>query len=188
MKRQAWVLLLVIAVWPPSVSGNDKGRVLDRPALAQVESYCVDIAGLADDEVYLVRGFLKEQGKPKGLLKDLRWKRVEDCVESEPDATIRIEFPFLNAVELRAGEAPGVGISISPRDFRDHLKAVLRVHDRSTSRIIYTAEALPLESSRDPVMLGSNLYDRRLDALRRTFEMLIHDLGPVPPHTAKEAR
>jgi hypothetical protein len=105
MKRQAWVLLLVIAVWPPSASGNDKGRVLDRPALAQVESYCVDIAGLADDEVYLVRGFLKEQGKPKGLLKDLRWKRVEDCVESEPDATIRIEFPFLNAVELRAGEA-----------------------------------------------------------------------------------
>jgi hypothetical protein len=37
-------------------------------------------------------------------------------------------------------------------------------------------------------MLGSNLYDRRLDSLRRTFEMLVHDLGPVPPHTAKEAR
>jgi hypothetical protein len=189
MIRRAWLLLLLVAVSPPPTKGGaDKGKVLDRPTLARVESYCVDTASLPDDEVYVVKGFLKEEDKPKGILKKLRWKRIEDCVRSEPDATIRIEFPFLNAVELRAGEAPGVGISISPRDFRDHLKAVLRVHDNSTSRIIYTAEALPLESSRDPVTLGSNLYDRRLDALRRTFEMLIHDLGPVPPHTAKEAR
>jgi len=189
MKRQAWVLLLVIAVWPPSASGNDKGTVLDRPTLARVESYCVDTTSLPDDEVYVVKGFLKEEDKPKGILKKLRWKRIEDCVRPEPDATIRIEFPFLKAVELRAGEGRGgPGVGISPREFRDHLKAVLRVHDRSTSRIIYTAEALPLESSRDPVMLGSNLYDRRLDALRRTFEMLLRDLGPVPPHTAKEAR
>jgi hypothetical protein len=187
MIRRAWLLLLLVAVSPPPTKGGaDKGKVLDRPALAQVESYCVDTASLPDDEVYVVKGFLKEEDKPKGILKKLRWKRIEDCVGSEPDATIRIEFPFLNAVELRAGEAPGV--RISPRDFRDQLKAVLRVHVRSTSRIIYTAEALPLEVSADPVTVGTNLYQRRLESLRRTFEMLIHDLGPVPPHTAKEAR
>jgi hypothetical protein len=34
--------------------------------MAQVVSYCVDTASLPDDEVYVVKGFLKEEGKPKG--------------------------------------------------------------------------------------------------------------------------
>jgi hypothetical protein len=176
---------LLLAVFPsPAKDGKDWGEVLDRPALARVESYCVDIAGFADDEVYLVKGFLMEQGKPKGLLKDLRWKRVEDCIGFEPDARIKIEFPFLDSLRIGPGDT-----RISTRDQRDRLKAVLRVFENSTSKIIYTAEALPLESAySDPVMVGTNLYDRRLDALRRAFEQLIHDVRRVPPQPAKEAR
>ncbi|MBZ5513574.1 MAG: hypothetical protein LAN62_01765 [Acidobacteriia bacterium] len=203
MIRRAWLLLLLVGVSPlPTKGGADKGKVLCPPTLARVESYCVDTRRLSADEAYVVKAFLKMEDKPKGILQKLRWKRIEDCAISEADVTIRIEFPFLNATELRAGEVPDVGISpreprdqsdvrISPREQGDYfMKAVLQVHDNSTSRMIFTVEALPLDIDSvesDPVMKGTNLYQRRLDALRRTFEMLIHDLGPVPP-TTKEAR
>jgi hypothetical protein len=34
-------------------------------------------------------------------------------------------------------------------------------------------------------MYGGNLHQRRLDALRRVFSMLIHDVKPLPPRPAK---
>lgn len=174
MSPPAWMALLLMTGLPPfAVGGRDWGKVLDRPALGRVESYCVETAGLPDDEAYVVRGFLKEQSKPKGLLSKLPWKRVEDCTKFESSVTIKIEFPFLNSFAVGPGEP-----RISTRDQRDLLKGVVRVYDNSTERMIYTAEALPLESaSSDPVMVGTNLYQRRLDALRRVFEQLIHDVG-----------
>ncbi len=178
MNRRALLLLLMVALSPFGVkAASDQGKVIDRPALARVESYCVEMASLADDEVLIVKGFLKEQSKPKGLLKDLRWKRLESCHESESDATMKLEFP------LFVNPQPG-----SRRGELDRLKAVLRVYDNSTSGIIYTAEALPLESAEDdPVMVGTNLYQRRLDALRRVFSMLIHDVKALPARPPKKA-
>ena len=187
MIRRAWLLLLLVGVSPlPTKGGADKGKVLCPPTLARVESYCVDTRRLSADEAYVVKAFLKMEDKPKGILQKLRWKRIEDCAISEADVTIRIEFPFLNAVELRAGQAPDV--RISPREQRDYfMKAVLQVHDNSTSRMIYTVEALPLDIDSvesDPVMKGTNLYQRRLDALRRVFLMLIDNLRHLSPATA----
>jgi len=175
MTRRFWIVLALVTL--PQVAWGargDKGNVLDRAALARVESYCVDLASLADDEALVVKGFLREQSKPKGLFKDLRWKRLESCQDSGADATIKLQLP------LFVNPQPG-----PRRGERDRLKGILRVYDNSTSGIIYTAEALPLESAEDdPAMVGTNLYQRCLDALRRVFSMLIHDLKTLPPRPA----
>ena len=175
MIRRAMFLLVLVALLPLAAkAASDQGKVLDRPALARVESYCIEMANLADDEALIVKTFLKEQSKPKGLLKDLRWKRLETCQDYAADTTIKLEFP------LFVNPQPG-----PRRGERDRLKGILRVYDHSTSGIIYTAEALPLESAiDDPVMVGTNLYQRRLDALRRVFSMLIHDVKALPPRPA----
>lgn len=191
MIRRTTFLLVLASLLPFAArAGSDQGKVLDRPALAQVESYCVELAGLADDEALVVKNFLKEQSKPKGLFKDLRWKRLENCRNSEADVTI--EFEFAMFVNPQPGPRRGE---------LDRLKGILRARDNSTSGIIYTAEALPFENAwdskvltpdrkpkdDDSVMVGTNLNQRRLDALRRVFLMLIHDVKALRAPPAKDA-
>jgi hypothetical protein len=180
-----FLFVLTSLIPPPAKAASDQGKVLDRPALARVGTYCVETANLAEDDASVLKDFLKDQSKPKGLFKDLRWRRIESCGNPGADATIKLELVYL--VNPQAGPRHGE---------LDRLKGILRVYDNSTSGIIYTAEALPFESAwdsqvltpdrkpkdDDSVMVGTNSYQRRVDALRRVFSMLIHDVKGLPLH------
>jgi len=180
MIRRPQLLFLLVGVWPfAALAAKDQGKILDRAALERVQDYCVT-SELADDPLD-VENFVKEQGKPKGLLKKLPWQKVEDCGNSGVDATIELEFVWFSQDINRAT--------------RDKMKSILRVLDNSTSGIIYTAEAMSFESNfptpdhgpRDDVsaMQATDEHQRRLDALRRVFLMLIHDVKALPPRPAR---
>ena len=51
-----------------------EGEVLDRRALAEVRTYCIEKGGLSDSDRYLVDGFLKSESKPKHLLTKMPWR------------------------------------------------------------------------------------------------------------------
>jgi hypothetical protein len=169
-----------------------EGEVLDRRALAEVRTYCIEKGGLSDSDRYLVDGFLKSESKPKHLLTKMPWKRVESCRDDNPDAIATVEFIPLNTVGISAGGVSGT----DARDPDADIKVVLTVGD-SSQRPLYRVEARPLggavpamespypnpNTTSEPPPHGGTA--ERVDAVYHVFWRLISDLQVVGGATAK---
>ncbi len=171
MKSGLWVLIISL---PLALGAKDKkptGEIPDRAALAKIASYCVDTKGLAGDAAYAVKGFIETESKPRKLLTRLPWKLFSDCREGNPDAVIRIDFPFLNSVNIRRGPPP------SEPDFYK-IKAVMEITDAGSEQMLYKAQAAPLLSGADESISSTSqpLPVLRRDALYGVFSTLIQDV------------
>jgi hypothetical protein len=126
------------------------------------------------DAAYSVEGFVETESKPKKLLTKLPWKLLHDCRESVPDAVIRIEFPFLNSINIRRGPPPS-----EPEFYR--LKAVMQVSDTDSARLLYKVQAMPMLSGADESASSTSqpLPALRRDALYGVFSTLIQDVERV---------
>lgn len=187
-KRTLAVCMVLMAI-PIYGRGKKASRgILDRQALAEVRSYCIEKGGLSDSDRYLLDGFLKAESKPKHLLTKMPWKLVEDCEHASPDAIITLEFVPLNWVNLSPGQT--VGPPVSRTDSRDPeapIRVMLTVND-SAQKLLYRTEAMPLTTDATPadggVIEGSDPLDHpnrggpvsRHDALYHVFWQLTDDL------------
>ncbi len=174
------------------ITGREKkpgGEVLDRRALTEVSSYCIEEGGLSGSDRYLVDGFLKAESKPKHLLTKMPWKRVEGCGSGSPDAIAAVEFVPLNRIAIGAGEPTGPPLSgTDSRDPEAPIKVVLTVTD-SSQKLLYRTQAMTLDqdvtsaSELPPPSRGTPA--ERQDALYHAFWNLIEDLQAVRGSTAK---
>ncbi len=180
MKPGLCVLMLSI---PLALAATDKkptGEIPDHAAFARIRTYCVDTQGMPGDAAYLVEGFVETESKSKKLLTKLPWKLLRDCRLGNPDAVIRIEFPFLNSINIRRGPLP------SEPDFYK-LKGVMQISDTDSARLLYKAQAMPLLSGADESVSSTAqpLPVLRRDALYGVFSTLIQDVGRVSPAAKK---
>ena len=167
-----------------------EGEILDRRALAEVRTYCIEKSGLSDSDRYIVDGFLKTESKPKHLLTKMPWKRVESCQDDNPDAIATVEFVPLNTVGISAGG----GSVTDARDPDAEIKIVLTVGD-SSQKLLYRVEARPLggavpgmegpypNTTPEPPPHGGTA--ERVDAVYHVFWRLINDLQVVGGATTK---
>lgn len=177
-----WFCVLMISI-PLALAATDKkptGEIPDRAAFARVRSYCVDTQGMPGDAAYAIEGFLETESKPKKLLTKLPWKLLRDCRQGNPDAVIRIEFPFLNSINIRRGPLP------SEPDFYK-LKGVMQISDADSARLLYKVQAMPLVSGADESVSSTSqpLPVLRRDVLYGVFLALIHDVERVSPAAKK---
>jgi hypothetical protein len=182
------VCMLLIAFPIIGQEKKPKGEVLDRRALTEIRSYCVEEGGLSDSDRYLVDGFLKTESKPKHLLTKLPWKLVEGCGTGSPDAIAAVAFVRLNRIDIAVGNP--IGPTVSGTDSRDPeapIKAVLTVTD-SSQKLLYRTQALPLtqdvtfDTGKPP---NRGRPDEKRDALWHAFSHLIEDLLALRGPTAK---
>ncbi len=181
-----WLCIVILATAAPLAAKDKKatGEIPDRAAFAAIRSYCVNASHLPSDEAYEVRGFVEEEGKPRGLLAKLPWKLFPDCRGGETDAVIRVEFPLLKTFGVRLGEPPYPGEQ-SPNLY--NTKAVLEVSDAASSRKLYHVQASPLDT-RDPNSPTSTEDPPsvlRRKALYGAFWTLVEDVGRVSRAAAK---
>jgi hypothetical protein len=84
---------------------------LVEPVAYLSDSYCIDLSGLEDYEVYDVRGFIDQESKPGNLLTKVPWKLDKDCREGDSDVIVKLEFPRLHVTSLGSGQPSGPGMA-----------------------------------------------------------------------------
>jgi len=189
------LILTVLAGTTLAAKKKPTGELKDRAAFANIKSYCIDLSGLEDYEVYDVRGFIDQESKPGKLLSKVPWKLDKDCRESDSDAIVKLEFPRLRVYSLGNGQpsSPGISGQIPPDSQTSpvamssgeplyHTVAVLQVVSPDTSHLIYTCQADPLSpegSDRGPVASADTL--ERHNAMYGAFWTLAQDIKRVSP-------
>ena len=183
------VCMLLIAFPITAREKKLNGEILDRRALTEVRSYCIEEGGLSDSDRYIVYGFLKAESKPKHLLTKMPWKLVEGCGTGSPDAIAAVAFVPLNRIAIAGGEP--IGPPLSGTDSRDPeapIKVVLTVTD-SSQKLLYRTQAMTLiqdvTSSSEQPALSRGTPAERQDALYHAFWHLIEDLLAVRRSTTK---
>jgi hypothetical protein len=186
MKHWFWLLVMAAALPLLAKGKKPSGDVLDPRSFANIRSYCVDTRDLADNERYQVEGFVDQESKPKKLLTQLPWKLFTDCREGEPDAVIKIEFQRLKDLGIRLGEQERDPTADSPREVY-RVKAVLRVSDADSKRLVYQVQGSPLEnsSSDSPLMAPDAPSELRHSALYHAFWALVQDTQLLLPAGSK---
>ena len=165
------------------------GEILDRRALTEVRSYCVEEGELSDSDRYLVDGFLKTESKPKQLLTKMPWKLMEGCGTGSPDVIAAVAFVPLNRIAMAEGTPTGPPLSgTDSRDPEAPIKVVLTVTD-SSQKLLYRTHAMTLDqdvtsASGEPPLSRGGPAERR-DALYHAFWQMIEDLLAVGGSTAK---
>jgi len=134
------------------------GQVLDRDALAQVRTFCVDTSRLERSDEESVKEFLARQGQPKKLLARLPWKLIGDCTAA--DAVARVYFAPANL------DMQEEGLLSSQSNSRQVFQPVLVIYDKASIRLFYRAE-------------GQVLRGKREDLLASPFSMLLKDVKAV---------
>ncbi len=134
----ALVVVLFFSSLVTAMAGpNLAGKVLDRAALQNVKTYCVDTSNLSPGPVWWrnllhqesldVRAVIESESKPKGLISKLPWKLQASC--SAPGVDAVLHFDSLLLVGTPLNKQSGFG-------WRAHLRA----SDKASSRVIYRAE------------------------------------------------
>ena len=174
------VCMLLIAF--PIIAREKKpnGEILDRQALAEVRSYCIEEGGLSDSDRYIVDGFLKAESKPKHLLTKMPWKRVESCGTGSPDAIAVVAFVQLNRIAIGVDNPTGPPLSGTDSSDPDApIKVDLTVTD-SSQKLLYRTQAMTLiqdvTSASNQPSLSRSTPPERQDALYHAFWHLIEDL------------
>ena len=183
------VCMLLIAF---PITGREKkpnGEVLDRQALAEVRSYCIEEGGLSDSDRYIVDGFLKAESKPKHLLTKMPWKLVGGCGTGSPDAIVVVAFVPLKRIAVGVDNPTGPPLSgTDSRDPDAPIKVDLTVTD-SSKELLYRTQAMTLiqdvtsASNQPPLSRGTPA--ERQDALYHAFWHLIQDLLALRGSTAE---
>jgi hypothetical protein len=173
-----WVPALLAALPLAAKEKKPTGEIPDRAAFVKIRSYCIDSSQLPGDQAYSVRGFVETESKPKKLLTRLPWKLYRDCREAEPDAIVKIEFPFLRNTSAQLGTPPDPR---NPPDDEYRTKAVLEISGASSSRLLYKVEAWPLDNPLvdSGVERGDPLPLQRHNAMYNAFSTLIEDVKRV---------
>jgi hypothetical protein len=183
---------VIILIASPLAAKQKKpaGKISDKKAFQNVQSYCIDLSTLEDYEAYDVRGFIERESEPGKLLTKIPWKMEKDCDDSDRDATVKLEFPRLLVDRLGAGPPPvGPGIDGQPptvavggQEPLYHTKAVLRVIGRQNNGTIYQCKADPLSpegSDSGPVAAADTT--QRYNALYNAFWTLAQDIKRAAP-------
>jgi hypothetical protein len=160
------------------------GDILDRPALAHVQTYCIDASQLSDTDRYVLNGFLKNESKPKHLLTKLPWKLMRSCQDDNPDAIVTLDFVSLTTIENTTGGPTTPPLSVTDRrDPEAEFKAVMTVAD-SSPKSLYQVEARPMASTpavedQNPTPSAPPMHGgpaEKTDAIYHVFWRLINDL------------
>jgi len=186
--KGALTVCLLLTASP--VTGREKkptGEILDRQALTEVRSYCIDESDLSDSDRYIVDGFLKTESKPKRLLTKMPWKRVEGCASGSLDAIAAVAIVPLNRIALGARDPADPPLTDS-RDPEAPIKVVLTVTD-SSQKLLYRTQAMTLlqdvTSASDQPPLSRGTPSERQDAVYHAFWNLIEDIRAVRVATTK---
>jgi hypothetical protein len=157
------------------------GEIRDRRALTQVQSFCVDTAGLSPFDRRLVNDFLKSESKPKHLLTKLPWKLVPECKEGASDATVKVEFVQLRVVYSRTdgrrdqgADKPYSVIAALEVVGTDSQESVYKMQARAVMVGVGTAEA-----DRQGPIDHTNVVIEQRDALYHAFWYLVEDLRQI---------
>lgn len=186
MRTRTWLLLLLLCLPVFAKEKKTSGQVLDRAALAAVQSYCFETHNLPGNQAYEVRQFIQVESKPRKLLSRIPWKLVPDCRSAPGAAIIAVAFPYLNDIQL--GPAGGqANAGNPPPDEGARFKAVLQVTQSGSDLVIYRIETMPLDNpSPDPSGLSAEPSQvQRRDALYNAVRALAGDLKLLSK-TAKE--
>lgn len=154
------------------------GKIPDVVAFNNVRTYCIDTSELSGPEAYDVKGFIRRESRPKGLLTKLPWKLQPDCREGSPDAIAKISFHMLNKIGTVIGTPSND--ELTPMD-PYALRAYLQVFGGETQKLLYELEAAPLdnpEANPDPNKIPDQepLPLLRRNAAYRAFWTMIGDL------------
>ena len=161
MKRTLLILAAMLALSAAVLLGKDKkSNILDAAAFEKVQSYCTETADLPPQYVQIVQSFFAHQTKPKSVVNQLAWKKVDDC--SAADAVMAFRFSSTSEVEDTAGShgfAPA-GVNAAPVTY---FEAKILVADRASKKPIYEGQ-------------GPRAPERGEEALQNTFKQLAKDL------------
>jgi len=173
----------VILALPLSLLAKQKkpaGKISDKAAFLNVQSYCIDLSGLEDYEKDEVHDFVAKESEPGNLLSKIPWKLEKECGEGASDAVVQLEFPRSRVNRLGSGQPPPV--AIGGQEPLYHTVAVLRVVSRQNSDTIYTCRADPLSpqgSDSGPVAAADTI--QRRNAMYGAFWTLAQDIQRITP-------
>jgi len=190
MRRAALILAIILssiafAAAPNAAAGkNLAGKVVNRAALQNVMTYCVDTSNLdrgpvsggdfPHPEAFDVREVIERDRKPNGLLSRLPWKLEASCSAPGVDAVLRFNFHSIASFTTEA-ERPGA----IPYD-RWRYRAKLEVSDKASSGVIYRADGDSSISvgptDRDPV---GRWHASRQDAADLALGALVSDVKTI---------
>jgi len=148
----------------PTTSRAPREEIIDRGALAETKTFCVDQRNLEDWQAADVKEFLTEASEPGEVLNRLPWQLVGDCRKA--DAVARIYFVPAGLREEWAAASPAG----SPATFRKSSQPVLLLYDKASIRLFYRAEG--------EVFRGSPVK-----GLAGPFATLAKDLKKIHGHT-----
>ena len=166
------------------------GEITDKAAFQNVQRYCIDLSGLEDYEMYDVKGFIEQEGRPGKLLSKISWKLEKDCNDSDLDAVVKLEFPRSRVDRLGSGPppaSPGIDgrppqVVVGGQEPLYHTTALLRVISRENNGTIYEVQADPLSaegSDSGPVAAADAI--QRHNAMYRAFWTLAQDIRRIRP-------
>jgi hypothetical protein len=160
VKYWFWIILLLPA---SALFAKDKklgGYVLDPVSFRVIQSYCIDTHNLPPREVKVINQFIARESKPTGLLARLPWHRLGTCQEANPDAIVRLEFPYDHS---------------SAYFVRHDIQGALIVFRPGSPSPIYETQALPPTGESGIYNDRSILEVLERNALESVTRALIHD-------------